>query len=43
LLDSVIVTRASKRGRHAESVSERTEIILRGGVRVEAADARSGS
>jgi site-specific DNA recombinase len=31
LLDRVVVTRASGRGRHADPISERTKIILRGG------------
>ena len=34
LLDRVVVTRATGRGRHAEPVAERTDIILRGGIRV---------
>jgi DNA invertase Pin-like site-specific DNA recombinase len=32
LLEQVVVTRADRRGRHARPVSERTEIVLRGGV-----------
>jgi DNA invertase Pin-like site-specific DNA recombinase len=35
LLDRVIVTRANSRGRHAQPIPERTEIILRGGVTLE--------
>ena len=31
LLDRVLVTRASGRGRHANPIAERTSIILRGG------------
>jgi len=31
LLDRVIVTRANSRGRHAQSIPERTQVILRGG------------
>ena len=31
LLDQVIVTRAEGRGRYANPISERTEILLRGG------------
>jgi hypothetical protein len=32
LLDRVILTRAIGRGRHANPVEERTEILLRGGL-----------
>jgi site-specific DNA recombinase len=32
LLDQVVLTKADRRGRHARPVSERTEIVLRGGV-----------
>jgi hypothetical protein len=32
LLDRVVITRASGRGRHAEPISERTQIVLRGNV-----------
>jgi site-specific DNA recombinase len=34
LLDRVVITRASGRGRHANPISERTQIILRGGSRL---------
>jgi site-specific DNA recombinase len=36
LLERVVVTRADRRGRHARPIGERTEIILRGGVVLEA-------
>ena len=35
LLDRVIVSRANSRGRHAQPIPERTEIILRGGITLE--------
>ena len=35
LLDRVIVTRANSRGRHAQPIPERAEIILRGGIPLE--------
>jgi site-specific DNA recombinase len=37
LLDRVVLTKADRRGRHARPVGERTEIILRGGARLEPA------
>jgi site-specific DNA recombinase len=36
LLDRVVVTRADRRGRHARPIGERTEILLRGDVVLEA-------
>jgi hypothetical protein len=32
LLDRVVLTRATGRGRHANPISERTQIVLRGNV-----------
>jgi hypothetical protein len=41
VLELIIVTRADRRGRHARPVSERAQIILRGGAVLElSADAR---
>ena len=37
LLDRVVVTRADRRGRHARPIGERTAILLRGDVVLEAA------
>lgn len=34
LLERVVLTRAEQRGRHARPVGERTEIVLRGGARL---------
>jgi DNA invertase Pin-like site-specific DNA recombinase len=34
LLEQVVVSRATNRGRHAEPIAERTKMILRGGIRV---------
>jgi hypothetical protein len=34
LLDRVVLTKADRRGRHARPIGERTEVILRGGVRL---------
>jgi hypothetical protein len=36
LLERVVVTRADRRGRHARPIGERTEILLRGDVVLEA-------
>lgn len=37
LLERVVLTRADRRGRHARPVSERTQIVIRGGVPVRSA------